>query len=125
MILTCPRCATRYQVDAGKFPPAGRNVRCAKCGHVWHQFGPAPEFDAETVAREPSSAPHHETAVPTAPDVAHAPMRAIRAPLAQEEQDEVRASRLGGAAVVAGWLLLVALVVAIGWAAVVFRDSVA
>jgi predicted Zn finger-like uncharacterized protein len=126
MILTCPQCATRYQVDAGKFPPAGRNVRCAKCGHVWHQFGPAsePDADVEIVERKPSPAPHHETGSAPMQDVAHAPMSAIRAQLAREERDEVRASRLGGIAVAAGWLLLVALVLAIGWAAIAFRDSV-
>src|SRR5580704_9375171 len=43
MILTCPACATRYQADEAKFPPAGRQVRCAKCGNVWHQPGPTPE----------------------------------------------------------------------------------
>ncbi|MDB5741378.1 MAG: hypothetical protein JWP16_2418, partial [Alphaproteobacteria bacterium] len=32
MILTCPNCDTRYSVDGTKFPPAGRTVRCAKCG---------------------------------------------------------------------------------------------
>src|SRR6185295_4338278 len=47
MILTCPQCATRYQVDGAKFPAAGRNVRCAKCGNVWHQLGPVPEPDPE------------------------------------------------------------------------------
>jgi len=128
MILTCPQCATRYQVDAGKFPPAGRNVRCAKCGHVWHQFGPAsePDADAEIVEQKPSPAPYHETVSGPVQDVAHAPMSAIRAQLAREEpDDEVRASRVGGVAVVAGWLLLLALVLAIGWAAVAFRDSVA
>ena len=43
MILTCPNCATRYEADAAKFLPAGRKVRCAKCGHTWHQPAPAPE----------------------------------------------------------------------------------
>ncbi len=33
MILTCPQCETRYQVSGSKFPAAGRNVRCAKCGN--------------------------------------------------------------------------------------------
>jgi predicted Zn finger-like uncharacterized protein len=43
MILTCPACATRYQTDEAKFPPDGRQVRCAKCSHVWHQAAPVPE----------------------------------------------------------------------------------
>src|SRR5471032_2416724 len=50
MILTCPSCATRYQADEAKFPAAGRQVRCAKCGHVWHQGPLAPE---EQVAETP------------------------------------------------------------------------
>jgi predicted Zn finger-like uncharacterized protein len=43
MKLICPQCATRYQADAAKFPPAGRAVRCGKCRHVWHQLGFATE----------------------------------------------------------------------------------
>jgi predicted Zn finger-like uncharacterized protein len=45
MILTCPECATRYEIDGANFPPEGRKVRCKKCGHVWHQ--PAEAVDAE------------------------------------------------------------------------------
>lgn len=40
MIITCPSCSTRYPVDAASFAPAGRKVRCAKCGHNWHQAPP-------------------------------------------------------------------------------------
>jgi len=35
MILTCPKCATSYTVDASKIPPEGRTVKCASCGHRW------------------------------------------------------------------------------------------
>jgi predicted Zn finger-like uncharacterized protein len=38
MIITCPSCASRYPVNAASFAPAGRKVRCAKCGHSWHQM---------------------------------------------------------------------------------------
>lgn len=37
MIITCPSCSARYDVAAAGFSPAGRKVRCAKCGENWHQ----------------------------------------------------------------------------------------
>jgi predicted Zn finger-like uncharacterized protein len=37
MILTCPACETRYNVaDEAVSSAAGRQVRCATCGHIWH-----------------------------------------------------------------------------------------
>jgi predicted Zn finger-like uncharacterized protein len=37
MILVCPACQTRYQVDDQAVTAAGRQVRCASCGHNWYQ----------------------------------------------------------------------------------------
>src|SRR5205085_8220291 len=43
MILTCPSCETRYQVDEAAIDrAAGRQVRCANCGYLWH-FAPSLE----------------------------------------------------------------------------------
>lgn len=61
MILTCPQCQTRYQTDAARFGAEGRSVRCAKCGHVWHQMPEAPPDPA--VAAPPLAPP------PAAPEV--------------------------------------------------------
>jgi len=41
MIITCPDCATRYDVDDERFSPDGRSVRCTACSESW--FVPAPE----------------------------------------------------------------------------------
>lgn len=41
MIITCPSCATRYDVDERRFSPDGRSVRCAECDESW--FVPAPQ----------------------------------------------------------------------------------
>jgi predicted Zn finger-like uncharacterized protein len=35
MILTCPKCATRYLVDDGEMRPEGRKVKCGACGEEW------------------------------------------------------------------------------------------
>ena len=41
MIIHCPSCSARYPVDGASFAPSGRKVRCAKCGHSWHQSPPS------------------------------------------------------------------------------------
>ena len=38
MILTCPACETRFRVPPTAIGEAGRKVKCAKCGHDWHQM---------------------------------------------------------------------------------------
>lgn len=37
MIVSCPECNKRYQVESSLIPDQGRPVRCASCGHVWLQ----------------------------------------------------------------------------------------
>ncbi len=52
MIITCPDCATRYDVDDERFSPSGRSVRCSACGESW--FVPAPELlDVEPLDKTP------------------------------------------------------------------------
>lgn len=41
MLVTCPECATRYEVDDSAFSAGGRAVRCNHCGCEWYQIGPA------------------------------------------------------------------------------------
>jgi predicted Zn finger-like uncharacterized protein len=48
MIVTCPNCSTRYQLDAQVLVPHGRVLRCVKCGHTWTertQTDSAPDDD--------------------------------------------------------------------------------
>ncbi len=77
MIITCPSCSTRYPVDAASFAPAGRKVRCAKCGHNWHQAPPTdlPRGDeAEENAPEAREARHDVAAAAPAGIMAAGPL---------------------------------------------------
>lgn len=117
MILTCPQCDTRYQADEAKFPAAGRNVRCAKCGNVWHQAPPAADAapEAATIAVEPERSPADDAPLPRRADS----LRMRGAP-----DPEPRTSWLGRLAVVAGWLVLVAVIVLLGFSAVRYRQEI-
>jgi predicted Zn finger-like uncharacterized protein len=72
MILTCPSCETRYQVDEAAIDrAAGRQVRCANCGYLWH-FAPSLEENlpaqaapaARLTAAGPAAAAETDTSSP-------------------------------------------------------------
>lgn len=45
MRLICPRCGAQYEIDGAAIPPAGRDVQCSACDHVWRAFPAADPFD--------------------------------------------------------------------------------
>jgi len=49
MLVTCPECGARYEIDGSLIPAAGRSVQCTACDHVWLQpaAGAADGDDAE------------------------------------------------------------------------------
>jgi predicted Zn finger-like uncharacterized protein len=58
MILPCPACATRYLVDPADLGRGGRQVRCARCGHVWFQNATSETPERiDLTAPEPASPP--------------------------------------------------------------------
>jgi len=138
MILTYPSCDTRYSIDASKFPPGGRNVRCAKCGHSWHQAGETPEpVEASTSlsALPGGHAPGLDAPQEARSDAADDDVAAVAAPFAPESASPMREfgpasaeqkPRLGPSlAVVAGWAGLVLVVMLIAFAAVRYRQDIA
>lgn len=64
MIITCPKCATRYSLDETNIPDGGRQVRCAQCAHAWHQDRPEPNdllsLDQDTQSDASGSVPQLE-----------------------------------------------------------------
>ena len=128
MILTCPSCDTRYSVDGAKFPATGRTVRCAKCGHSWHQSGeeakpeptsaiPVEAAPSVSAAPGPAEAPQPDPfPINPPPTFVHAPAPSAPAPPAP----------LGPRiAVAAGWAGLIAVVLLIAVLAVRYRQDIA
>lgn len=64
MIITCPGCATRYQVPETAFDSDGRRVRCTACSFAWHAVPndatpgiseASPDFDSQDFGAEDGS----------------------------------------------------------------------
>ena len=66
MIIACPSCGARFNLDSAKLLPAGRNVRCAKCEHRWRQMPEGHDEPAEIAAPEPLPPAPTEPASPVA-----------------------------------------------------------
>lgn len=119
MIITCPECATRYQVDADSIGPRGRTVRCSKCGHSWTQ--PPPDDVPRAVAAE--AAPE----LPPAPE--ETARTALSGGLSAGPRHIPRGRRSGGGESRGGlaralWALLIVVVGGTMTAALVWRDAV-
>jgi len=70
MIIGCPGCRTRYLVDEQALGGrVGRIVRCATCGHTWHQKAPRELLAADDFSRFESSRIEPALEVPRRPEV--------------------------------------------------------
>jgi predicted Zn finger-like uncharacterized protein len=127
MILTCPSCSTRYQADSARFVAPGRNVRCAKCGHIWFQTAPDAEPEPEPVLEPVVVAPPSDPE-PSAPEpVTAAPLSSILKPQAAETPPRPKKRKAAKGGVLAdaiAWAALIFLAVTIGWAAVQYRQTI-
>jgi predicted Zn finger-like uncharacterized protein len=76
IIITCPECNTNYSLKDGSISAKGRTVKCAKCGHSWHQAQPEataganaapPKENAPSPAEERPAAAAAEKPTPEQP----------------------------------------------------------
>lgn len=128
--IVCPSCGARYDVAAGVIGAAGKNVRCARCGHVWlarpepaegetllpRWPEPPPPKVRDVADDEPPLPPRRREAAPAAPPIT---MPAEDEP----EAPSPRARRRGAGATIA-WVVTLALLAGAGYGAVRYPHAV-
>jgi len=119
MIVVCPRCKTRYQVNPRAIGADGRMVRCAQCLHTWHQDPPPGVFPLPPEPEAPPAAPQPQ------------PERiSVETPSLAGERGEERVQlpalprRRGASWVSIGWVVLLLLLAGGAAAGVWWRDDV-
>jgi predicted Zn finger-like uncharacterized protein len=130
MRIVCPSCAAAYEVPEARVVP-GQSVRCARCGTSWTPVaGPQPATEA-ALPRLPTAGPvplpqptpTPATPTPARPTPSDAQIFSAPNPFAGTPE-RPGAGFAGGAAVLAGWVVSVAAVVGLGWAAVTWRNDI-
>lgn len=127
MRIVCPSCAAAYELPDARVLP-GQPVRCARCGTNWtpvaeallvsKPFGPLlPPIDAGSLPTGP---------LPTAKPASPSPDAQIFSPPDPYAAtlDRSGVSLAAGPAVLIGWVVSIAIVIGLCWAAVVWRDDI-
>jgi predicted Zn finger-like uncharacterized protein len=124
MLITCPACGARYEVDAALIPAGGRTVRCSACRAEW-TWRPDPVLETAreaevrsagglVIAAAPAPAPapfesaSRRPAATMAADAA-APPRAAASMVASLDEDDDAEGRKGGAGAFMAGFAVVAL----------------
>lgn len=72
MKITCPSCETNFSVPEAALGTRGRTLRCARCGHKWHQL--PPYVEDEVPLEMPAKAPPRKAAPSARPSVFEPPV---------------------------------------------------
>ena len=120
MRIVCPSCDAAYEVPNARLIP-GQPVRCARCGSSWTPVaGPQPA----ATARPPQQPPAGPVPLPQ-PRPTPSDTQIFSTPrLFADTFERPGGGFAGGPAVLAGWVVSVAAVIGMGWAAVTWRYDI-
>lgn len=117
MRIVCPSCAAAYEVPDARLMP-GKSVRCARCGTNWT---PAAELEPAAGLVQPLPPARPLVFPQSRPAASDAQIFSAPNPLAATDRGR---SLAGGPAVLASWVLSVALLLGLGWMAVTWRSDI-
>lgn len=124
--IACPSCGARYDVAAGVISPAGKSVRCARCGHLWLARPEGAEVVAEAPPQWPEPPPPRvrELIEEPPPRPRPAPLPPPPAPAVEEAAPPAPRPRRGGRGAAVAWMLSLLLVGAAAYGALTHKRAV-
>jgi len=93
MILTCPKCASRFNLSAEILAPEGKRVKCSNCGETWFQLPDPDELIADIEMRDAEDIPPLEDipdAVKPIPEGSSVPALSDGEPEQTKEPDDIK-----------------------------------
>lgn len=120
MRIVCPSCTAAYEVPEARLLP-GQPVRCARCGTNWAPLA-GPQPTARPAAPQPSDA--GPLPLPQAPSTASDTQPFLAPNPFAGTLERPGARFASGPAVLAGWVVSIAAVVGLCWAAVTWRYDI-
>lgn len=122
MIVSCPSCAVRFNVNDASLATGPRRVKCGRCGHVWRVAAPTVGSSTARPAPEPIMTPRPAAAAARAgtPGIVPEPRPAARPapPVAPARAERSRSSLW------VWWLLLLLLIGGIAAGGYFFRGQI-
>ena len=64
MIITCPNCKKKFQIDPALVPEKGRDLQCGSCNHAWF-YKPENEIEAPLALNENTFVNKEKTKIET------------------------------------------------------------
>jgi predicted Zn finger-like uncharacterized protein len=131
--IVCPACSATYDVPSALLQPAGRKVKCARCGKSWSPGAtPEPPARSRLIAQLPEI-----DVTPVEPPLSRDAGRPLARPVAEAsarlvparggagaQQAREAAPSSGVAAVLVGWMLTVLVIAAAGYGAYTYRPQI-
>ena len=123
MILSCPTCSARFNVEAEALGTKGRMVKCAKCAHKWHAMPEGVVIPVPVPSQHPATETVSQTPQPEAKNIPLPPTPPDGLTDGIPDKDDNQGI-VKNRSTLKWWITLAAIIVVLSSASVIWRKSI-